>query len=236
MLKKYNKILEIISGLFAPRHPVYVFHHLPKCGGTSLREIINSWFTVIWDYRDDETWVPLEKTDLNRLRSCHCLCGHYDVDGYYLNQRYPEVLKTDSFRVFTFVRDPLQIKLSLYYFEKRMGRNKFFSIEDHLFARPNYLAERFPALTDNYKEVIDKYFYVGIIEHYQESVDLLANIIGKKSTKVPWVNKSRNTRKTGLKDLSEKQIERFREDNKLDYLIYDYCVEKFKKDQRDYAS
>jgi hypothetical protein len=103
--------------MLAPREPVYVFHHIPKCGGTSLNKVLDSWFTTVKDYRSGWSMNYPEKIDIGRLRSCHCLCGHFELDGYYLHQRYPEVFMSSRYRVFTFVRDPLQVQLSLFWYE-----------------------------------------------------------------------------------------------------------------------
>ena len=98
------------------------------------------------------------KVDTSRLRSCHCLCGHFELEGYYLNQRYPEVYRSERDRVFTFVRDSLQVQLSLFRYEVMNQRSTVSSIEGHLALRPHYVANRFPATIENYKEIIDRYF------------------------------------------------------------------------------
>jgi len=220
------------TAMFAPKNPVYIFHHIPKCGGTSVNKILDSWFLTYRDYRTGRTMNYPEKVDLGTLRSVHCLCGHFELDGYYLHQRYPEVFLTDTnrFRVFTFIRDPLQVQLSLFRYERKSGASNVKSIEEHLMLRPNYIAQRFPATFDNYKEVIDRYYFVGILEYAQKSVDLLATVIGKRSIPLPFMNRTHNFVMYEPVDekLSRELVDRFRTDNALDYLIYDYCVEKFK--------
>lgn len=62
--------------------PVLVFHHVPKCGGTSLLAVLDRWFTVCRDYRQgwaQEFGPPL---DLAALDGRHCLCGHFDEAIY----------------------------------------------------------------------------------------------------------------------------------------------------------
>ena len=220
-----------IAIMISPRDPVYVFHHIPKCGGTSVREVLHSWFIIFYDYRRRGTLDYPEKVDLNSWRSAHCLCGHFEMDGYYLHQRYPEVFISNRFKVFTFVRDPLQVQLSLFRYEKKYGVNKTEHIEEHLFLRPNYIAHRLLATMDNYREVIDRYFFVGILENGQASLDLLADIIGKPRKSLPWKNRTQNTleSRSSTNNLSEELVERFRSDSALDYLIYNYCVEKLQK-------
>lgn len=93
------------------------------------------------------------------------------------------------------------------------------------------MAQRLPATTDNYRKVIDRYFFVGILEHGQASVDTLARMINKHSRPLPWKNKTQKDAgiRHGREELPRESVARFRSDNALDYLIYDYCVSKFNK-------
>ena len=219
-----------VRRLFAalsPESPVYIFHHIPKCGGTSLLQVLDKWFVTIKDYRYGWTMDYPKKVEINRLRSAHCLCGHYELDGYYLHQRYPEVLISDKFKLFTFIRDPLQIRLSLYRFEKKNNVGKSGNIEEYLFNRLNYMANRFPATRENYKEVVDRYFFIGILEEGQASLNFLARLIGKKAHKMPCVNRTERDGVSDIERLPKELVKRFREENAIDYLIYEYCLKKF---------
>ena len=232
-----KKALEVVRRplcMLAPRDPVYVFHHIPKCGGTSINKVLDSWFITIMDYRSGWTTNYPNKVDVSRLRSCYCLCGHFELDGYYLHQRYPELFISNRYKVFTFVRDPLQVQLSLFRYEKMHNQTKAKSIEEHLSIRHNYLADRFPATLDNYKDIIDRYFFVGVLEESEASIAILASMMRKHFVPLPWLNKSRNgvCSNTGSEEASMELMTRFRDDNILDYLIYDYCVEKLQKMQK----
>jgi hypothetical protein len=226
----YHLLVRAPLARISPAKPVYVFHHIPKCGGTSMEMVLARWFVFVPDYRTGPSSGIPARLDLHKLRSGHCLVGLYDSEGYYLYQRYPEVLTSDRFRLITLVRDPLQVRLSLYYYGKKRKAglyNKLNKLEDHIFSGSNYLAGRFPATLENYKEVIDRYFFVGILEQPQASLDILAHMIGKPPQKFPWENASRSHGGSASDGLSEEQVARFREQNSLDYLFYDYCVQKF---------
>lgn len=157
------------------------------------------------------------------------MSGHFDVDGHYLQQRYPEVLLDERYKLFTFIRDPLEVKLSLISYEKKVRGVDHENIEVALFDRPNYIANRFPANLDNYKEVIDRYFFVGILEYGQQSIEVLRHILNKPYITLPQKNISRGStsRYHESKIISSKLIEDFKAINLVDYKIYAYCCEKF---------
>jgi hypothetical protein len=232
-LKKMRwQAIQSFKARISPAKPVYVFHHIPKCGGTSMEKVLARWFVFVPDYRTGWSSDIPGKKDLRKLRSGHCLVGLYDSEGYYLHQRYPEMLTSDRFRLITLVRDPLQVRLSLYHYEKKLKvglYNQMNKLEDHVFSGGNYLADRFPATLENYKEVIDRYFFVGILEQPQASLDVLAYMIGKPPQEFPWENATRSHGGSASDGLSEEQVARFHEKNSLDYLVYDYCVQKFRE-------
>jgi len=183
----YNTLVINILFRHYSEYPVYVFHHIPKCGGSSLLKVLNRWFRVVHDYRESWGKGQPRKIDLSKLKCIHCLSGHFDHDGIYLFQRYPEVMNSNNYRLITFLRDPLQTKLSLYRFEKSK-RGDSVALTEHLFSRPNYMSNRFPLTKTNYKQILDSYFFVGVIEKAQECVDFLSMELDKKTVKMPIVN------------------------------------------------
>lgn len=218
-----NRVLQ------SPKSPVTVFHHIPKCGGTSILNALSNWFVMMPDYGSGWTGYYPEKANLDILRSAMCLCGHYELDGNHLHQRYPEVFSSDRFRVITFIRDPLQVKLSLYRYEKENNVSKHDDIEEHLLSRTNYIAHRLPATIDDYKEIIDRYLYVGILEEGQACLNDLAKLLNKPRVMLPWNNSTGKNRDTEIENISDACLKKFREKNKLDYLIYDYCANKIRQ-------
>jgi hypothetical protein len=216
-----------IISLFSPKYPIYVFHHIPKCGGTSILYLLSNWFYVIRDYREGWSMKYPAAVDLSTFNSKFCICGHWEFEGYRLYQRYPEVFDYDKFKIFTLLRDPLEVSLSLFRYEKENNLNVDMGIEEHLFIRNNYIASILPVTEDNYIEILDKYFFIGILEEGQCCVDILAELIGKKKIIMPWQNKTNTNTLTDKRALSPDLVKKFREENILDYLIYDYAYSKF---------
>ncbi len=211
---------------FSQKNPIYVFHHIPKCGGTSLIQILNKWFIVVHDYRKD--WSDSHRSPINnkKLRSTHCLASHWELPGVYLKERYLEVFYNDRYKVFTFLRDPLEHSLSLYCYEKENNQTDITDIEEHFTIRPNYIATILNADEKNYKEAIDRYFFVGILEKMDKSIKILSNLIRKNHYKLPWINKTKLDSKTNSDKLSKSKIDKFKEINNVDYLIYNYTLKK----------
>ncbi len=172
----------------------YIFHHLPKCGGTTAFDALSEWFICIKDY--PPAWSNLDNPrsykqfcdspeKIDRLRDYHILCGHYHLKGSFLHERYPGLLENSKCRLITFLRHPLEIQLSLFYYELRNGRfDTDELLEDRLLLRQNYLASIIPCDESNFREVLDKYFFIGVVEEYQKSFDHLATLLGKPQVRL----------------------------------------------------
>jgi len=219
-------IFKRLSVFFYPKYPVFVFHHIPKCGGTSLSKLLNKWFIVVRDYRKDWNSNHHKKKNIKKLRSIHCLAGHWELPEVYLRNRYPEVFENNRFKVFTFLRDPLEHSLSLYRYEKENEKTDIDDLLEHFTLRPNYISNLLKANTGNYKEIIDSYDFVGIVEEMDKSVKILSEITGMKYEPLPWINKTIKDNKTSSEKISNALIKKFKDVNELDYLIYNYAIGK----------
>lgn len=168
-------------------NPIYIFHHMPKCGGTAVKKALNSWFELVMDYLSLEQLRGHSPIDapisLNALHDNQCICSHFETKRNNLFERYPDILqRPDDFKVFSFVRDPLDLRVSLYYYEIKVGRRNISkqSLSEYLRTNCNYMSQRFQCSKDNYKEIIDRYMFIGIQEYLQESLDIMAVLFGKK--------------------------------------------------------
>jgi len=122
---------------------------------------LSNWFYILTDYRPSITEneeikkYMINGIDITRLKTKHCLCGHFEVEGNFLHQRYPEALmEATRYKIFTFVRDPLEVMISLYYYERKNNSNLNRTLEEYLIQRGNnYIASRFPCNEENYRQV-----------------------------------------------------------------------------------
>lgn len=224
-LKTFNKYGR---GLF--NKPSYVFHHIPKCGGSSIRSALKTWFNTVEDNRNP-AWSREQLHDskiaISALKRNSCLVGHFDVPIFYLKDRYPNILTDDNFFLFTFLRDPLEVKMSLFYYELRMKRKLNYSLEERLVGSTNYIANRFPCDESNFRKVLDRYNFIGIAERSQESMNQLAVLLNKPRVTLSWKNESK--REVSTKELPLSLVNKFKDLNRIDYQIYDYCLNKFLK-------
>jgi hypothetical protein len=214
------------------KYPVYIFHHIPKCAGTSMVSVLRRWFLVVKDYMryghlEELPYFIRHPVNIDTFRSHHCLCGHFALPETHLQKRYPQVWQDKDFKIFTFIRDPLEVKISLYYHEKKRGQREGISLTQHLLERENYIASVLDCTLENYKEVLDRYFFIGITEHLQASMDKLAALLNKRKVKIPVLNLSQ--RDSQVSNLPPGMINRFKAANELDYRIYNYCLTRFRQ-------
>jgi hypothetical protein len=205
---------------------ICVFHHIPKCSGTSVVNVLGRWFFLKEDYRAfvDGDWRANKRIDLNRLGNRNCLVGHFDYSGVYLCDRYPLILSDPRYFLFTFVRDPLATKISLFRYEKQSGVISDMTLEQHLLTRDNYIANCLVCGSENVEDILSRYDFIGVTEYIDESFRQLAGRLDRKLITVPRIN-STLERAQGIQ-IAPKLIEEFKERNALDYRIYRYAIQR----------
>lgn len=210
--------------------PAYIFHHLMKSGGTSLRKILGKWFNVINDYHEtveiSQKYLR-NRIDINKISSDYCIAGHYHTDGIFVLQRYPEIIyRKHEIRCFTFLREPLDFFISFYYYSKNVGRMES-TLQEFIDRNRNLLAYYLGCdEIDDFRDVLDKYFFIGVTENLQNSMNKLAKMVNKSELRVPVFNKSEKDEQISL--LTQEFKVKFKKDNELDYEIYQYTKDKFK--------
>ena len=166
----------------------FAFLHLPKCAGTSLRSVLEP-------YRDEE------KMGLGhpRLRVI--------MDDYYLIRPCGQeiYINKDSYKIFTFVRNPFDRLVSAFFYLKSGGGNNM----DSKFSKDNNLPDT--KFTDFVKDQLRRCKYIhfrkivgdlilerdlkhvdfiGKIESFNSDWELLCSKIGIPYSKIPNKNSS----------------------------------------------
>lgn len=81
---------------------------------------------------------------------------------------------------------------------------------------------------NNYKEKIeDNFIFLGIMEEFQISIDLLAKKLNKERVIIP----QRNTAKRDTYEINSELMKKIKSKYKIDYLIYNYALEKLKSNK-----
>ncbi|MEP2770525.1 MAG: hypothetical protein ABJH05_00145 [Fulvivirga sp.] len=224
---------------------ILISQHIPKCGGSSFDNILRKWFGLgfFTHYYNHKRQKPAKRIPFVNWFSNFkpvCVHGHFDKekDGKGIFDYYPETTQ-----IITFLRDPLEVQLSMYfYMRKLISEGSLYwqgeqikemkyggDIDAWVEQRPLYMLRFLPEgiNSSNYKEILQKYFvHIGIVEEFQQSVDVLAKKLGKQSVEVPL----ENTTKRDLNP-SNASVKVFEENHKLEYNIYNFAFKKMINDQ-----
>jgi hypothetical protein len=98
-------------------------------------------------------------------------------------------------------------------------------------AHAGFLADALGAGPDNWRQVLDRYFFIGLQERLEETVTLLAHRLGKPRVPLPRLNVTDpRGRAPQIRRLSAETVARFRAANHVDEAIYQACVRRFALD------
>lgn len=207
--------------------------HIPKCGGSSFTEALKEWYgsKLFFHYYDEKNNLMPKKVKLKSWFNGHykkdvCIHGHFNHKrGFGIDDYYPEINQA-----ITFLRDPIEIALSVFFYNQKLikeGKNyrdgKKFEmtddIDEFLENSNSYIKLFLPKelSIENIETTIDNYFvHIGIMEHYQKSMDILAEKLDKPKVQIPHINISQRTQKP-----SEDSIKKFKSKCELEYLLYE---------------
>lgn len=215
------------------------FLHIPKCAGTSIRELLKLNYAneVIFD---DESFfrIPKHKRThelLNSLNYPKSVNENNFVFGHFFPIKYIYDQNSSELKLVTILRDPLE-RLKSHYFYWNNG-----DFSDHYLWRKmqenKWTLSQF-IMSDEMRNFYDQYLcqcplqffsYIGIYENLIESTrNCLLNIgLSGDFADLPWLNKTSNKLP---RELSESFIREAQDFHAQDYLIYNYAIKKFHSD------
>jgi len=155
--------------------------HIPKCAGTSFGEVLKAWFGERFHehYPDHPEPGPPARV---ASRAGTCVHGHFYHHAYPIGVRdyYP-----DCAQMITVLRDPLDMMISSYFFQRRAGVAEHGRLEDYLDAVLGWgelLHYRNLPFDVGSPEAIDivgeTFVWVGLADRLDEGVARLARRLG----------------------------------------------------------
>lgn len=234
------------------RKKVFFYLHIHKTGGSTLQGILNRNFSnadkldiprvkATHLYRD----LPKEQLDKLKLVKGHFLYG--------LHELHPEI----PAGYFTFMREPVDRVISLYYHVLRSVnmpvhddvRNQRLDLEGFIKSGLNVLVDngqtRFISgenppfgqctreMLEAAKRNIDTFEFVGIQSRYDESVILMGSKMNLR--KLYYAKANIGKGRVGKEVLSQSTIDAIRSVSELDNELYDYALKKFERDLGNYS-
>ena len=214
-----------------------MFHHMPKSGGTSFAGFLEAVLNLRKDYiggggkkKNPERYARyvLTAVDLSKLQATDCLAGHYNLDGSFLWQRYPN-LEDFEHKKFTILREPLDAAISGVRFG--VERGKLPAVTDDadqerlILARSNFVA-RILGITkrSEIKSALDRYWFMAPLPQIDLAAKIIENEVGRKG---PAVERLKVTTTAPATPLSTKFISEFHKASALDYEIWEIAQERF---------
>jgi len=214
-----------------------LFMHIPKCGGTTLRTILRSWFepteAIAVSTESPQTITTFkQREDYDSIRLIY---GHFKY-----SENIHDYIPDSSY--FTLVRDPIERAISTYFYVKQTPAHRLheaaqnLSVEDfyeeclrparncmtNFISGVSYELDSTPESLHIAKEHIEnKFLVVGTVEQFDQSILLLRRKLEKP---IPVYRRENLSQKDF--DFSDSLKSRIREDNEYDYALYDYVNQR----------
>ena len=199
--------------------------HMPKCGGTSFIQILKNLYGDKLFFDNGINWAINNRQPLVMSPKTCCIHGHFFANKYdYISNK----------SLITWVRHPVQRVLSHYYFflrnphlrdnpdcralhENRLSLVQFASLE----RIRNHMSYYFAG-----KSLLD-FDFVGIVEFYEESLDIFFKLIQASTPFGVAYKKNENPNKSSQYNISKKETDALLELNALDVALYQEALDNF---------
>ena len=218
---------------------IFVHVHIPKNGGTTFNRVLTRVYgrNFLKVYSD----IPGEFFDSDRVAGlvmanpdAQCIASHS------IRTPLPE-LDGVRFWPVTFLRDPIRRLVSLYYHERKITTR---AGREHCSQLPfdEYLPERIThdnafdnwqtyhiagcVDLDKAKEILETYFFVGLLERYDASLLLLRERASWPWFPVLYARQNRGPSRPPESIMSRATLNKLREMNEVDLALHQYFVQR----------
>jgi hypothetical protein len=236
---------------------VFVFNHIGKTAGSTMRQIL--WHVFDGSRVFMATVIGTHVERMAELRT-RLTAPKPDVDaiiahtGYGVHERLPDGF---DYRLYTMLRDPVERTLSQYYFEIQKERlsasvslleflerdlHRAYNVQagflgglhvqehlDGLELRRDLFDED---LLERAKANLRTHDAIGLTERFDESLLLMGQAFGWPLTQLLYVRKNAGTLRPKRPVLTDEEREAVREHNRLDLALYAYAQELFDEQLR----
>ncbi len=221
---------------------IYYNIHIPKnAGGTFdmiLERIFKDKYLIYLDIAPGYIYSDTEKRNILIEREVKCISGHA--------MRYPGPnIPCLKYYYMTFLRDPIERIISLYRFEREISSKDHSSYlpieewinirmeEDQAIMNPQTYHLLGSINRDNMslrrsKELLDSFFFVGIVEMFDESLIILKNKMNLGVSDLRYIRKNVTISKKKIV-IDPKTKMRLMELNQIDIELYNYAKLQFEE-------
>lgn len=213
----------------------YLFHHMPKCGGTSFAAFLRSVFRVHSDYvgadhqqeRDKFEAYIRKPLELGSMTPKDCVIGHYNLRGIFLPERYPHLTRLEH-RKFSILRDPFEAAESGIRYGIMQGWLAPDMSEsqriDLLLRRANYFSRVFGVTSkDQIENLFSQYWFIAPLDRMEHVMRIIEGETGKQGNRPTQLNQTKRPQEPSSPNL----VEAFYERSTLDYVLYDQAKLRF---------
>lgn len=222
------------------------FLHIPKTAGTTLNKVLDNNLSPenILDLYTDEQHAAIRDTTYDQIAAYSLVRGHIFVSDF------ADILEGPvPFRVFTFLRDPIERVISEFYFLKRWPKSHLYAyLNENDVTLGEYVVSEAPVLrqrgrnnmTNSLSGVVDgseddrlalawyhlkeRFLTFGILERFDESLLMIKRLAGLENT----FYEKQNVRAANVdRPVTPDEMDIICEYNQMDIKLYDMARVEF---------